>query len=289
MSPRPPRSAADSSANASPHVGRPKSSRPRSNSSATGIVSLSATARRPGCPFTHPPAGRWIGFIRRPNQQRGRRPARRDQRPTPPPAYGGYRISRTSGSGPGTGSGGGTGCGRGTGSGGGTGSGRGTGSGGGTGSGRRTALRGHDRDWGSCRRPGLRSSSRLACRGVRHRHSRPAGSSVILSASLAVRLEGRWIRSDKGSVAFTGDGQPDHIITAVVLLDERPDDDRERALRGPHLGSVQGGCDLQDLHRRHGRRGHRGALGVVDEDLVTDLAGNEAETSLVAEEPSRYL
>jgi len=87
----------------------------------------------------------------------------------------------------------------------------------------------------------------------------PACSSIILSTSLAVGLEGLWIRSDEGSAALTADGKPDHIVTAVVVLDEGPDDDGQSALRGLHLGSVQGGCDLQDLHRRHGRRGHKGA------------------------------
>jgi hypothetical protein len=86
-----------------------------------------------------------------------------------------------------------------------------------------------------------------------------AGSSIILSTSLAVGLEGLWIRSDEGSAALTADGKPDHIVTAIVVLDERPDDDGESALRRLHLGSVQGGCDLQDLHPRHGRRGHQGA------------------------------
>jgi hypothetical protein len=79
---------------------------------------------------------------------------------------------------------------------------------------------------------------------------------TITSTSLAVGLERLRIWSDQGLVAFTGDSKPDHIATAVVVLDERPDDDRESALRGLHLGSVQGGCDLQDPHRRHGRRGH---------------------------------
>ena len=231
--------------------------------SATGIVSLSATARRPGSPFTHPPAGRWTGFICRPNQQRGRRPVSvaRQARPAAHAATSVRGLPHQSDQR--------------------------------LGSGHRLGwwhrLRSRDvaravaparvgvqvRWWHRLRsahclawprsRLGLLSSAwptqfiALACRALRHRHSRPAGSSVILSASLAVGLEGLWIRSDKGSVAFTGDGQPDHFMTAVVVLDERPDDDRKSALRGPHLGSVQGGCDLQDLHRRHGRRGHQGA------------------------------
>jgi hypothetical protein len=82
---------------------------------------------------------------------------------------------------------------------------------------------------------------------------------AVTSTSLGVGLERLWIRSDEGPVAFTADGKPDHVATAVVVLDERPDDDRESALRGLHLGSVQGGCDLHDPHRRHGRRGHHDA------------------------------
>ena len=82
---------------------------------------------------------------------------------------------------------------------------------------------------------------------------------TITSTSLAVGLERLWIGSDEGSVVFTGDGKPDDIAAAVVVLDERPDDDGECALRGLHLGAVQGGCDLHDLHRRHGRRTHHDA------------------------------
>ena len=151
--------------------------------SATGIVSLSATARRPGSPFTHPPAGRWTGFILcRPNQQRGRRPVSvaRQARPAAHAATSVRGLPHQSDQRLGSGhrlgwwhrlrSRDGLGRWHRLGSG--------YRFGGGTGSGRRTALRGHDRDWGSCRRPGLRSSSRspvvpsgIAIRAQRARQS----------------------------------------------------------------------------------------------------------------------
>ncbi len=216
-------------------------------------------ARRPVCPFTQRPAGRWTEIIRRPNHQSGRRSV------SPPGATAPHALSTSVRGLPHQ-------------------------SDKRLGSGHRFGWRNRLRSreglgwwhrlgsgyrlgwWHRLRsahclawprsRLGLRSSAWHA-RFIAPRLSwspaspRAAGSSVVPSTSLAVGLEGLWIRSDKGSVAFTGDGKPDHIMTAVVVLDERPDDDRESALRGPHLGSVQGGCDLQDLHRRHRRRGHQ--------------------------------
>ena len=75
------------------------------------------------------------------------------------------------------------------------------------------------------------------------------------SASLTVGLEGPLVGRNECPVAFAADGETDDVSVAVIVLDEGPDDDGVRAFRGLHLRTVQGGCDLKDLHSHHGKPG----------------------------------
>jgi hypothetical protein len=74
------------------------------------------------------------------------------------------------------------------------------------------------------------------------------------SASLAVGLEGALVGRNERPVAFASDGKADDVSVTAILLDEGPDDDGIRTVRGVHLRPVQGGCDLKDLHVHHGKR-----------------------------------
>ena len=68
------------------------------------------------------------------------------------------------------------------------------------------------------------------------------------SAGLTVGLEGPLVGGNECLVAFAADGEADDVSVAVVGFDEGPDDDGECAFRGLHVRTVQGGCDLKDLH-----------------------------------------
>ena len=80
----------------------------------------------------------------------------------------------------------------------------------------------------------------------------------VQSTSLTVTLEGSLVGRNEGPVAFAGNGEADDVAAAVVVLDESPDNDGARAFGGLHLRTVQGGCDLKDLHRRHSKPGDPG-------------------------------
>ena len=86
--------------------------------------------------------------------------------------------------------------------------------------------------------------------------SRPLTSKSVYSAALTVGIEGVRIRSHERALALAADRETDHLVAAIVVLDNRPHDDREGTVRRLHLGAVQRRCNLQDLHARHGRRGH---------------------------------
>jgi hypothetical protein len=75
---------------------------------------------------------------------------------------------------------------------------------------------------------------------------------VILSAGLGIPLESVRVGQDERLAA--GDGEADDVAAAVVVLGESPDDNGVRALPGLHLGAVQSGHDLQNLHSHHGKR-----------------------------------
>jgi hypothetical protein len=65
-----------------------------------------------------------------------------------------------------------------------------------------------------------------------------------------VAVSGRQIDTAR---SFAADGETDDVSVVVIVLDEGPDDDGVRAFRGLHLRTVQGGCDLKDLHLHHGK------------------------------------
>jgi hypothetical protein len=75
------------------------------------------------------------------------------------------------------------------------------------------------------------------------------------SAGLTVGLEGPLVGRNERLVAFAADGEADDVSVAVVGFNEGPDYDGVRAFRGLHLRTVQGGCDLKDLHSHHGKPG----------------------------------
>jgi hypothetical protein len=112
--------------------------------------------------------------------------------------------------------------------------------------------------------PGCGGAIHLSLRGRENRSV--AGATGLLegtggawisdpSTGLTVELEGPRVGWDERAVAFAADGEADHVAAAVVILDDGPDDDGVSALRGLHLGAVQGGCDLEDVHGRHGNGG----------------------------------
>jgi hypothetical protein len=74
------------------------------------------------------------------------------------------------------------------------------------------------------------------------------------STRLTVGLEGPWVGRNERAVASAPDGEAHDIAAAVVVLDEGPDDNWVRAFSGLHVRTVQGGCDLEDLHAYHGKR-----------------------------------